>query len=59
MCIPPFNQDPIMYFDEMQKLSRSHNLKELSMGMTSDYIEAANKSSTFLRIGSGIFGQRT
>ena len=58
MCIPPFDKDPVLYFKEMQKLSNDLNLNEISMGMSSDYIEAANYSSTFLRIGSRIFGQR-
>ena len=58
MCIPPFDKDPVLYFKEMQKLSNDLNLNEISMGMSSDYIEAANYSSTFLRIGSSIFGQR-
>ena len=58
MCIPPFNEDPILYFQEMQTLNGTLKLDELSMGMSSDYIEAANYSSTFLRIGSRIFGQR-
>ena len=59
MCIPPLNVDPIFYFKEMQILTNNLKLKELSMGMSSDYIEAANYSSTFLRIGSSIFGQRS
>ncbi len=59
MCIPPLNEDPIKYFVEMNKLKKKMNLEELSMGMSSDYIEAVENGSTFLRIGSGIFGQRS
>ena len=59
MCIPPFNNNSSLYFKQMQVLSNSLKLNELSMGMSSDYIEAANYSSTFLRIGSNIFGQRS
>ena len=59
MCIPPLNVDPIFYFKEMKILTNDFKFNELSMGMSSDYIEAANYSSTFLRIGSGIFGQRS
>ena len=59
MCIPPLNKNPIFYFKEMQILSNEFKFNELSMGMSSDYIEAANYSSTFLRIGSSIFGQRS
>ena len=59
MCIPPLNEDPIKYFVEMNNLKKKLNLEELSMGMSSDYIEAVENGSTFLRIGSGIFGQRS
>ena len=58
MCIPPFNINPTSYFKELEFLKDKYKLNELSMGMSSDYIEAAKYSSTFLRIGSGIFGQR-
>ena len=59
MCIPPVNSDPEGYFDEMNKLNKYIGLPELSMGMTSDYILAAKHSSTHIRVGSGIFGQRS
>ncbi len=59
MCIPPIDQDTISFFKEMESLKNNLKLNELSMGMSSDYIEAARFSSTFLRIGSGIFGQRS
>ena len=58
MCIPPLNIDPIKYFTEMKELTDSLNFKELSMGMSSDYLEAAEYSATYLRIGSSIFGPR-
>ena len=58
MCIPPENIDSIGYFTEMKELNNSLNLKELSMGMSSDYLEAAEYSATYLRIGSSIFGPR-
>ena len=58
MCIPPINQNPTPFFQELNKLNKSLNLKELSMGMSSDYTEAVQNSSTYLRIGSAIFGQR-
>ncbi len=58
MCIPPFDEDSSKYFSEMEKLNNSINLKELSMGMSSDYLNAVQFKSTFLRIGSNIFGQR-
>ncbi len=58
MCIPPINQNPTPFFQELNKLNKSLNLKELSMGMSSDYTEAVENSSTYLRIGSAIFGER-
>ena len=58
MCIPPFDQNPEGYFKEMQSLKEKLNLKELSMGMSSDYLQAVDYSSTYLRIGSSIFGER-
>ena len=59
MCIPPFNKDSSSYFQEMKNLSEKFNLKDLSMGMSSDYIDAIENGSTYVRIGSNIFGQRT
>ena len=59
MCIPPEDIDPTNYFVEMNKINKMNNLKELSMGMSSDYIKAAQHNSTYLRIGSNIFGQRS
>ena len=58
MCIPPANIDPEYYFKEIQQLNKNYGFKELSMGMSSDYIQAAKNLSTYLRIGSSIFGQR-
>ena len=58
MCIPPFNQDSTKYFLRLQELNKKIGLKELSMGMSADYISAIKYDSTFVRIGSEIFGQR-
>ena len=58
MCLPPHDNTPDVYFSKMQSLINNINLKELSMGMTNDYLEALKYKSTFLRIGSKIFGQR-
>ena len=58
MCIPPLDQDSKKYFEEMRALNKSLNLNDLSMGMSSDYLEAINYSATYLRIGSSIFGNR-
>ena len=59
MCIPPMYVDPLNLFKEMSEINKSYNFQELSMGMSSDYLAAARNYSTYLRIGSGIFGQRT
>ena len=58
MCLPPKNKDSSEYFLEMKKLSTKIGVKELSMGMSNDYIQASNEGSTFVRIGSNIFGER-
>ena len=58
MCIPPFNSDPNPFFQELNDLNRNLNLEELSMGMSSDYLKAVENYSTYLRIGSAIFGER-
>ena len=58
MCIPPINKDPKNLFKKMHNLTKKLNLKELSMGMSADYIEATKSYSTYLRIGSKIFGSR-
>ena len=59
MCIPPINDDPDYYFKKIKTLSKKYNLLEISMGMSSDYLKAVQNSSTFLRIGSSIFGPRS
>ena len=59
MCIPPFDEDSTKYFSQMSELNQIINLKELSMGMSSDYLNAIEYKATYLRIGSNIFGQRS
>ena len=59
MCIPPNEKNSSKFFKEMNDLNQNLNLRELSMGMSSDYIDAAKNSATFLRIGSKIFGKRS
>ena len=59
MCIPPFDEDSSIYFPQMNELNQKINLDEISMGMSSDYLNAIEFKSTFLRIGSNIFGQRS
>ena len=58
MCLPPDEKDPNIYFSKMKELNDRFNISELSMGMSNDYIVATNYMSTYLRIGSKIFGQR-
>ena len=58
MCLPPNNDDVSSYFLKMKNLKIHYNLDELSMGMSNDYMEAIKFQSTYLRIGSKIFGQR-
>ncbi len=58
MCLPPADIDSSFYFKEMNLLNTSFGLSELSMGMSSDYIEASKNSASYLRIGSSIFGKR-
>jgi len=59
MCIPPDNQDPKPFFKEMLILNNKINLPEISMGMTNDFLKAIEFKSTYLRIGTGIFGKRS
>ena len=59
MCIPPINESSIYYFKKLKVLALKNNLFELSMGMSDDYIDAIECGSTFVRIGSAIFGQRS
>ena len=58
MCLPPDEKDPNIYFSKMKELNDRFNISELSMCMSNDYIIATNYMSTYLRIGSKIFGQR-
>ena len=58
MCLPPADVESSFYFKEMNLLNTNFGLPELSMGMSSDYIEASKNSSSYLRIGSSIFGKR-
>tara|TARA_B100001175_G_scaffold247588_1_gene214339 strand:- start:2514 stop:3173 length:660 start_codon:yes stop_codon:yes gene_type:complete len=58
MCIPPVNTDTTYYFKEMSLLNKNFGYSELSMGMSSDYLNASKNLSTYLRIGTSIFGNR-
>ena len=58
MCIPPNDNEPEKYFKELNRLNKKFNFTDLSMGMSSDYSNAIKYGSTFVRIGSKIFGNR-
>jgi pyridoxal phosphate enzyme (YggS family) len=58
MCLPPFGEDPIKYFNNLKKIASDNDLSNLSMGMSNDYLEALKCGSNYLRIGSLILGQR-
>jgi pyridoxal phosphate enzyme (YggS family) len=55
MCLPPINENSEKYFKELKQLAIVNHLKELSMGMSNDYISAIKNGATFIRIGSAIF----
>jgi len=59
MCIPPNDNNTKKYFSEMNNINQELNFKELSMGMSGDYLEAIKNNATYVRVGSKIFGSRT
>ena len=58
MCIPPNDENTEKYFFEMSKIKQELNFKELSMGMSGDYLKAIKNRATYVRVGSKIFGSR-
>ena len=59
MVIPPNDNNSEKYFKSLSELNRSLALKDLSMGMSADYMEAVKHGATFIRVGSSIFGERS
>jgi len=59
MCIPPIKESPDFYFKKLSEMAKKNNLDELSMGMSNDYISGIKNGSTFVRIGSALFGERS
>ena len=59
MCLPPQDKDPLDSFLLLSKLAKDLNISELSMGMSNDYQKAIKCGSTYIRVGSNIFGKRT
>lgn len=58
MCIPPVDEPPALHFAFLKKLADEHGLKELSMGMSSDFEKAVPLGATYVRVGSALFGER-
>ena len=58
MCLPPFQSNSTDYFNELKNIANKFNLKDLSMGMSSDFEEALIQNSTFLRLGTAVLGPR-
>ena len=58
MCIPPNDENTKNYFSEMNTINHDLNFKNLSMGMSGDYLDAIKNNATYVRIGSKIFGSR-
>ena len=58
MCLPPINNDPTKYFEKLNKKTKDLNLHELSIGMSADFEKALSSETTFLRLGTAIFGER-
>ena len=59
MVIPPIGQSVEKYFKSLNELNKTLALENLSMGMSADYVEAIKNGSTFVRLGSSIFGSRS
>ena len=59
MCIPPNDGNSVEYFSEMKDINQELNFKDLSMGMSGDYLDAIKNNATYIRVGSKIFGSRT
>ncbi len=58
MCIPPATDNPSTHFSLLRDLANNNNIKNLSMGMSSDFENAIKLGATHLRIGTSFFGQR-
>ena len=58
MCVPPVSEDASLYFNQLKLHNKRLGLKELSMGMSGDFIKAIENDATFIRVGSNIFGSR-
>ena len=58
MCIPPIDEDPKLHFKMLKEMGEKLQLNKFSMGMSADYKEAINLNSTYVRLGTVLFGKR-
>ena len=58
MCIPPQNENPIIFFEKLKQIAIKNKLKNLSMGMSNDYQDAILNGANNIRIGTKFFGER-
>jgi pyridoxal phosphate enzyme (YggS family) len=58
MCIPPLDEEPAMHFALLAKIAARVGIKELSMGMSGDFVRAIPFGATYVRVGTAIFGER-
>ena len=59
MCIPPLDEEPAMHFALLAKIAARNGVKELSMGMSGDFVRAIPFGATYVRVGTAIFGERS
>ena len=59
MCLPPISKDVSQYFALIKEKNDELGFKELSLGMSNDYLDALNYDTTFIRVGTKIFGERS
>ena len=58
MCIPPFDEPPALHFALLQKYAKELGVEHLSMGMSGDFEKAIPLGATYVRVGTGVFGER-
>jgi uncharacterized pyridoxal phosphate-containing UPF0001 family protein len=58
MCIPPLDEEPALHFALLAKIAARNGVKELSMGMSGDFVRAIPFGATYVRVGTAIFGER-
>jgi pyridoxal phosphate enzyme (YggS family) len=58
MCIPPVNDQASPHFALLNQIAARNGIKDLSMGMSSDFELAIQLGATHVRVGTAIFGKR-